>query len=255
MSDMLVYLYAVGGAALRTVLPAGLPGIGEEPVRVLVADRLAAVVSSVDPAGFGAEPLRHNLEDMSWLAATARAHHAVVDAVWRREPIAPLRLATVYVDDDNVRTMLQTRQAAFLALLDRIRGRQEWGVKAFAVSDPEAEPDEDDDGAELGPGAAYLQRKREVRDRTSRLRGKVHDAVEDLHRLLAASAQHSRRYVLQDPRLSGHPPDLVLNAAYLVAQSASSAFTSAVDGWRSPYLQVELTGPWAPYSFATLEEP
>ncbi|HYH93462.1 MAG TPA: GvpL/GvpF family gas vesicle protein, partial [Candidatus Saccharimonadales bacterium] len=97
MSDMLVYLYAVGGAALRTVLPTGLSGIGNAPVRVIVADRLAAVVSSVDPLGFGAEPLRRNLEDLSWLASTARAHHAVVDAVWRREPVAPLRLATVYV--------------------------------------------------------------------------------------------------------------------------------------------------------------
>ncbi|HSU11922.1 MAG TPA: GvpL/GvpF family gas vesicle protein [Pseudonocardia sp.] len=254
MSDMLVYLYAVGGAALRTVLPSGLSGIGDAPVRVLVADRLAAVVSSVDPLNFGAEPLRRNLEDLSWLASTARAHHAVVDAVWRREPVAPLRLATVYVDDDNVRAMLHSREAAFLALLDRVRGRQEWGVKAFAVPDSEDEPDEDDDDRKLGPGAAYLQRKRETRDRTSRLRGKVHDAVEDLHRVLAASAEHSRRYVLQDPRLSGHPPDLALNAAYLVEQSASSDFTSAVDHWRSPYLQVELTGPWAPYSFATLEE-
>jgi hypothetical protein len=255
MSDMLVYLYAVGGAALRTVLPAGLSGIGDAPIRVLVADRLAGIVSSVDPLEFGAEPLRRNLEDLSWLAATARAHHAVVEACWRREPVAPLRLATVYVDDDNVRAMLHDRQGAFLALLDRIGGRQEWGVKAFAMSGSEAEQANDNVDAEVGPGAAYLQRKREVRDRTSRIRGKVHDAVEDLHRVLATSAQQSRRYVLQDPRLSGHPPDLVLNAAYLVEQSASSAFTSAVDGWRSPYLQVELTGPWAPYSFATLEEP
>jgi len=254
MSDTLVYLYAVGRAALRTVVPAGLTGIAGAPVRALVADRLAAVVSSVDALGFGAEALRRNLDDLSWLAATARTHHSVVDAVWRREPVAPLRLGTVYVGDDNVRAMLHEREAAFLALLSRIRGRQEWGVKAFTATDPDVEPDEEGDGAELRPGAAYLQRKREVRDRTSRLRAEVHDAVEDLHRVLATSAQQSRRYVLQDPRLSGHPPNLVLNAAYLVEQATSSAFTSAVDGWRSPYLQVELTGPWAPYSFATLEE-
>jgi hypothetical protein len=254
MSDMLVYLYAVGGAALRTVLPSGLTGVADAPVRVVVADRLAAVVSSVDPLQFAAEPLRSNLENMSWLAATARAHHAVVDMVWRREPIAPLRLATVYLDDDNVRAMLHSREPAFATLLDRIRGRQEWGVKAFAVSVPEAEPDAEVGATDLGPGAAYLQRKREVRDRATVHRGRVHDAVEDLHRLLTTSARDSRRYALQDPRLSGHPPDLVLNAAYLVDQSASSAFTSAVDGWRSPHLQVELTGPWAPYSFATLEE-
>jgi len=254
MDDVLVYLYAVGGAALRTVLPAGMTGIGDAPVRVVVADRLAAVVSSVDPHQFAAEALQSNLENMTWLAATARAHHAVIDAVWRREPIAPLRLATVYLVDENVRAMLRSREASFLALLDRIRGRQEWGVKPFALPVAEVEPDAGSDDSDLGPGAAYLRRKREVRDRASVLRGRVHDAAEDLHRLLTTSAQGSRRYALQDPRLSGHPSDLVLNAAYLVEQSASSAFTSAVDGWRSPHLQVELTGPWAPYSFATLEE-
>ena len=93
------------------------------------------------------------------------------------------------------------------------------------MPDSEANRTRTSDDRKLGPGAAYLQRKRETRDRTSRLRGKVHDAVEDLHRVLAAAAEHSRRYVLQDPRLSGHPPDLALNAAYLVEQSASSRFT------------------------------
>jgi len=33
MSDMLIYLYAVGGAALRTVLPSGLSGIGDSSQR------------------------------------------------------------------------------------------------------------------------------------------------------------------------------------------------------------------------------
>ena len=255
MADVLVYLYAVGGAALRAVLPGGLSGVGGAPVRVLVADRLAAAVSSVDPVQFGVEPLRRNLEDLSWLAATARSHHAVIDTLWRHEPVAPLRLATVYLDDDNVRALLHTREAAFLAVLDRIRGRQEWGVKAFAVSPSDSDPGGVGDDAELGPGAAYLLRKREVRERTSRLRRKVHDAAEDLHRVLAGSAQDGRRYALQDPRLSGHPPDLVLNAAYLVEDVASADFRGALDSFASPYIRLELTGPWAPYSFAHLEEP
>ena len=61
--------------------------------------------------------------------------------------------------------------------------------------------------AGLGPGAAYLLRKREVRERTSRVRREVQDAAEGLHRLLAASARDSRRYAPQDLRLSGHPVD------------------------------------------------
>ena len=46
----------------------------------------------------------------------------------------------------------------------------------------------------------------------------------------------------------------MLNAAYLVEESASAEFPDMVERWRSPDISVELTGPWAPYSFATLEE-
>ena len=95
MADSLVYLYAVGDAALGEVVPPGLTGVGAAPVRVIVHGGLGAVVSTVDPLHFSEEALQRNLEDLSWLAATARAHHAVVDAVWQHRPVAPLRLATV----------------------------------------------------------------------------------------------------------------------------------------------------------------
>jgi hypothetical protein len=254
MADVLVYLYAVGGVALRSVLPGGLVGVAGAPVRVIVANGLAAVVSSVDPSQFGTEPLRRNLEDVAWLAAAARAHHAVVEAAWRGEPIAPLRLATVYVDDDKVRALLRDRGPEFRAVLDRLRGREEWAVKAYALPRPAA-PDGADDDPDVGPGAAYLRRRRAVRDRDTRVRRAVQDAADQLHERLTAAAHDSRRYAGGDPRLAGRPPDLVLNAAYLVDGSATAAFRRTVEGWRSPHVRAELTGPWAPYSFATLEEP
>jgi hypothetical protein len=51
------------------------------------------------------------------------------------------RLATVYLDDDNVRALLPGEGRAFTAALDRIRGRRERGVKAFARSHPDLEAD------------------------------------------------------------------------------------------------------------------
>jgi hypothetical protein len=47
-----------------------------------------------------------------------------------------------------------------------------------------------------------------------------------------------------------------VGAAYLVEVRGSTAtFTALVDTWRSPLIEVTLTGPWPPYSFAVLEEP
>jgi hypothetical protein len=177
MADVLVYLYAVGGAELAESVAPGLTGVDGAPVRVVVDGRVGAVVSTVDPLHFGEDALQRNLEDLTWLAETARAHHAVVDAVSQRHPVAPLRMATVYLDDDNVRALLRRKNTAFTAVLDRIRGRREWGVKAFARWQPDVEPDRGAGDADLGPGAAYLLRKRIARERSARAQQKVEDAA------------------------------------------------------------------------------
>ena len=254
MADSLVYLYAVGDAALGDAVPPGLIGVGEAPVRMIVDGQLAAVVSTVDPLHFSEEALQRALEDLTWLAATARAHHTVVDVVWQHRPVAPLRLATVYLDDDNVRAVLRAKEAAFTEALDRIRGAREWGVKAFAHPQPDADLDPTLADATLGPGAAYLQHKRKARDRAARVQQNVQDAAADLYRSLSTAAAASHLYPPQDPQLSGHREHMVLNAAYLVEESAAGAFTDMVKAWQSPHVDVELTGPWVPYSFATLEE-
>ena len=252
MADGLVYLYAVGDAALGEDGPSGLTGVDGTSVRVIVDGRLGAVVSTVDPLHFGEEALQRNLEDLPWLAETARAHHAVVDAVWQHHPVAPLRLATVYLDDDNVRALLRAKDAAFAAALDRIRGRREWGVKAFARPQPDVDPGDGDPA--LGPGAAYLLRKRMARERSARAQQDVQDAAADLHKISSAAEAESHLYPPQDPQLSGRREHMVLNADYLVGESDAATFLDAVRTWHSPHIDHELTGPWVPYSFATLEE-
>jgi hypothetical protein len=254
MADSLVYLYAVADAVPGEHVPTGVTGVDGTRVRVIFDGRLGAVVSTVDPLHFSEEALQRNLEDLTWLAETARAHHAVVEAVWQHHPVAPLRLATVYLDDDNVRALLRGKDAAFTAALDRIRGRREWGVKAFALARLNVDADRRAADTDLGPGAAYLLRKRMARERGARAQQDVRDAAADLHRTLSAAAAASHLYPPQDPQLSRRGEHMVLNAAYLVEESDAAAFICTVQTWNSPHIDHELTGPWVPYSFATLEE-
>jgi hypothetical protein len=254
MADGLVYLYAVGDASLGVNIPSGLTGVDVTPVRVIVDGLLRDVVSTVDPLHFGEDALQRNLEDLTWLAEAARAHHAVVEAVWQHHPVAPVRLATVYLDEDNVRALLRAKHAAFAAALDRIRGRREWGVKAFARSQPDLDADRADGDSDLGPGAAYLLRKRMAQERSARVQQDLQDAAANLHETLSAAAVASHLYPPQDPRLSGRHEPMVLNAAYLVEESDATTFVDAVQNWRSPHVDQEMTGPWVPYTFVTLEE-
>jgi hypothetical protein len=254
MADSVVYLYAVTDAAPAEE-PAGEPaftGVDGVPVRRVVSGDLAAVVSSADPTRFSEEALRRSLEDLQWLERTARAHNAVVAAVARSGPIAPVRLATVYLDDENVRALLDERAPEFIAALDRIRGRAEWGVKGFAVrSEGNASPQVTE---ESKPGTAYLLRRRAERDRAARGLQESAEAAEAVHREMSALAVASRRYQPQDPRLSGRREEMVLNVAYLVDEPGADALRRQVEQQDGQNLRLELTGPWAPYSFATLEE-
>jgi hypothetical protein len=98
-------------------------------------------------------------------------------------------------------------------------------------------------------------RRRADRDAATTGRRQAVEAAEELHRVLATDVAASRRYPPQDPRLTGHREEMVLNAAYLVEQAESGRFRALVERWDAAALRLELTGPWAPYSFATLEDP
>ncbi|HKS49754.1 MAG TPA: GvpL/GvpF family gas vesicle protein [Amycolatopsis sp.] len=250
------WLYAVTRQAGAT-FSERLTGVAGEPLHAIEESGLVAVAGSVPLSSFGDEALRRNFEDLDWLGAVARAHDAVVDAVSRAGPAVPLRLATVYLDDERVRLVLQHRKDDFARVLDRVAGRTEWGVKV--VFDPARlrEPEVAAAGGGTRPGAAYLQRRRTelaARDREERF---AVEQAEKIHSALSALAVEARRHRPQSPRLSGNAKPMILNAAYLVDDEATREFTRAVaeqDGGHAA-IQLQLTGPWPPYSFSSLEEP
>ncbi|MEE1753932.1 GvpL/GvpF family gas vesicle protein [Streptomyces sp. SP18CS02] len=266
MTERLRYVYAVT-RPFEGVLPDGVRGIGDEPPRLLHHGDLTAVVGAVPAEDFDEAPLRAHLEDLDWLAATARAHDAVIAALSTVACPVPLRLATVCRDDSGVRLLLEQGHDRFVRTLDRLDGRVEWGVKVYADpgkdtggTAPEREPAPGTAPAE-GPGAGrtgggrdYLRRRLHARrnregdlERADALSRSLH---EELSRYAEAGAVHRP----QDARLSKAEGVNVLNAAYLVDRARSEAFVERVGRTSEPGIRVELTGPWAPYSFAGIAE-
>jgi hypothetical protein len=224
---------------------AGRTGVGGRPLRTVEAAGLIAVVCPVDLAEFGAEPMRRNLEDLAWLEPVARAHHAAVDAVGRLGRAVPARLGTVYHGDAGVRGVLIERHAEFTAALDRVAGRDEWGVKAYAAPPPPPAA-----GGAIS-GTAYLQRRRAQLGAAEHARQAALAHAEQVHTALTERAEDARRHPPQDPGLSGQPDPMVLNGAYLVGADRAERFTATVASLagRTPALRLQLTGPWPPYSF------
>ncbi|HEX4812424.1 MAG TPA: GvpL/GvpF family gas vesicle protein [Nonomuraea sp.] len=255
MSERGTYLYAVA----RDEVPACPAGVADSAVRTVATAGLVAYVSSVPMEQFGAEPLRRSLEDMDWLAGTARAHHRVVDAVAAVTPTAPVRLVTVYDGDEQIRDLLERRADDFLAVLSQVTGRREWGVKAYA--DPAAGPADDGAHDEHGkpgacaqkPGTAYLRRRRASLRGREQARRQALARADHIHAALAGVAAASHRHRPQDPRLSGRPDWMLLNGAYLVDEGRDEEFAALAGALGGDGVELALTGPWAPYSFTVVE--
>jgi hypothetical protein len=207
------YVYAVCrpfGAALQ----AQLTGVAGDPPRMLTHHGLVAVVSHVPERDFAEAPLHVHLEDLGWLTETARLHQGVIDALTAVTTPLPLRLGTVFRDDSGVRVMMEAREDGFRRTLDRLDGRVEWGVKAYAETERAHED----------------------------FREKTETVASRLHATLSSYAEDSRLHA---------PQNSVLDAAYLVPRADSEEFVELVDRAKDdlPGLRVELTGPWAAYSF------
>ncbi|GLZ46557.1 gas vesicle protein [Actinomycetospora sp. NBRC 106375] len=251
MSDTLTYVYAIA----RDVDPAAvaaLQGVGGGAVRTLDAGGVLAVVSDVDRGEFEERALEERLEDLEWLAATARAHHHVVDTLGHDHLVAPLALATVYFDDDRVRAVLDEGRATFAAVLDQLSGRAEWGVKVYgrpggaAAAATQEKP---------GSGAEYLRRRRQALRETDTALDDARDAAAEVDAAVTTLAAASRSHRLQDATLSGESDPMVLNRAYLVPIDRAADLREVVASLEGhPRIRVELTGPWVPYSFAQAPE-
>ena len=255
MTDTGIYVYGIS-RDLAEDATRELRGVGGVPVHAVTEGDLTALASTVSLADFGEDALRRNLEDLGWLESAARAHHGVVDATSAFAPTVPLGLATVYRTEDRVRETLRERAEEFTRALDRITGRTEWGVKGYATLERPTTPEEPAGDDTERPGTSYLMRRR-TRQRTEQAsRAEVMEFADRLDAELRGLAEDARLHPPQDPRLSGHEGWMIINAAYLVDDARAGEFRAAVAslGAERPEVTLELTGPWAPYSFATEEE-
>ncbi|WP_330276087.1 GvpL/GvpF family gas vesicle protein [Lentzea sp. NBC_00516] len=195
---------------------------------------LALVVAEVDLDRFTGLECDEPDED-SPLAVLVREHDAVVRTVFRHEPVLPLRFGTVLDGADAAVRLLSARYVEALAWLDRVEGRREWGVRVRGAGHEPVNLD----GVS---GTAYLLQRRA---RLAAAENARRDAAA-VHQELALRAAES---TFRD--LAG---DLLLEAAYLVDTGSEDDFQAEVHRLTGELgLSAEITGPWPPYSFTTVE--
>lgn len=247
LGDALPGLHGIGRAPLR-LLPLTVDTTGSAPSASLAP--LAFVASDVPEQDFNETSLKNHFEDLDWLEYVARTHHDVVQAIAAQAPVLPLRMATVYQDDHRARQALSAQQGVFSQRLDQLRAHTEYGVKIYLTSGATA-PLPAAPAPPSSPGKAYLQARRAQRHSRDAVYRQAERAAETIEAVASRHATQRVRHPPQRGELTG-PQENVLNDAYLIPDDQAGQFQAAIaEAARSfPDLRIEVTGPWAPYSFA-----
>ncbi|MFE2554170.1 GvpL/GvpF family gas vesicle protein [Streptomyces sp. NPDC059355] len=255
----LTYVYAATRPTsdLDAALPT-LHGIGQAPLRLLHSDGegtpLAFVAADVPEGDFNETALKNHFEDLDWLEYVARTHHDVVQAIATCASVLPLRMATVYQDDHRARQALTAQHHAFSQRLDQLRAHTEYGVKIYLT--PSTTPGPEQATASptqpTSPGKAYLRARKAQHHTREAVYQQAQHAAQAIDAIAAHHTTQRVRHAPQRGALTATQEN-VLNDAYLIPDDQAEEFQAAIAdaARRFPDLRIEVTGPWAPYSFAT----
>lgn len=257
----LVYVYAIARRGERA--PAGLRGMEDGAVRTVDDVDLRAYVSDVPKSEFGEAPLNAHLADMEWLTPRAVRHQEVNAALAVAcDPLVPLSFGTVFRDDEGVSRMLRERAAELGPRFELLRGRAEW--IAVVRRDLAAATAAVDSGSEAlralraerdaaPPGRGYLLARQLDETRRQELRvadaAAIGAAVESLE---GAGTRIFREPLVEDAGggMLARFSVLAERGAQVVLEKIGASFERA---WRPRGYALELSGPWPPYRFSTVD--
>jgi hypothetical protein len=253
-----VYVYAaVSGQPSARVL-ARIPPIpeGQPPRAVALSRSVVLVVSDVPADTYRPERLEPRLGDGDWVAASGAAHHTAAEVLSRSQAVLPFRMFSIFSSDARLIATLgpaRTRIAKALAAVD---GRHEWVLRIGAPDLARIRGD----GAAPEPsatqsvsGTGFLQQKAAAKRARLERAARVKADTAALFSTLEALADQTA------PRPIPAGTSLLIDAAFLVEKRKAAAFKRALSRAAQPLLDagcpVSLTGPWPPYSFASIEKP
>jgi hypothetical protein len=255
MDATATYVYCVAHAPVKpkeTRTPAGLPDA--TPARLLEAgSSLWLSCASVPLSVYGSGVLDAALRDLNWVGDIAVAHEAVVEyfAQQKHVTVLPMKLFTMFSSDARAIEEMRSRRREILAVVKRIAGCEEWGVR-ITRSAPAAGPAEGQT-MRAASGAAFLAAKKQARDAAREQARASAESANTAYATLAAIARDARR---RDDAPEGAAPPL-LDAAFLVPAERRTRFKSAARrlaaAGSDAGTEVTVTGPWPAYNF--VQEP
>jgi hypothetical protein len=252
-----VYLY--GFVPADAPVPRDLNGVAGAAVRLIATNSFSAAVSYVPAAEYAPDQVEAQLRNLQWVAEQGVAHERVVAWFVDNTQILPAPLFTMYSSTDALREATAQRDEELVNEMQRLRGLREWDLKiSFDEQELQQHGAEisgklaqlDDEIAAAPAGKGYLLQKKRADLLKMEVRQAAHrravDVLNSTHSLTAEAR------TLPLPR-SGENLPVVLHAALLVRIENEPRLVKQLEAeaqtLRGIGMDLNFSGPWAPYRF------
>ena len=242
------YVYCLVHSKARPSLrgaPDSVPGAG--PVRLLQIDReIWAAVADAPLEHFAGDALQQEMQDVEGISRHALAHASVIEFFFRRSPVIPLKLLTLFSSEEKVTVHVRSRLATLKRMFASLSGREEWAVRIIAGEvDREA-------ARTLDSGRAYLTLKKRLQERSATTSRKTVRALDSALRSLGRVAVKSRKDTFS-AAAKGRP--YVAGGSFLVDAKRRALWTKQISlvtaAMDDAGHRLEVSGPWPPYHFVS----
>lgn len=215
---------------------------GAAPVEPLACSGLICWISRVPEAEF-ARNLLKNMQDLDWLAAATTRHQQIVSAIAQAADVLPARFGIEFLNDKSLRSHIESRQRVLKADFSRIRGKEEWGVKVFALPVMPLPKKKARTGKEYLQAKSTLSRRAVGRDSPELL-----DFAKALRAMADDVAEGGKFAARRD--LEFHKTILLKRVDRKKLESLMRSYSRK---WKDKR-RLECTGPWPPFSFVSQPE-
>ena len=205
--------------------------ISEAGVRLVASENLAAAVSPCEPKTAAPETSR------------LLAYESVISALHASGSVIPLRYGCLVENECDIERLLDERRAGYEALLERLEGRVEMGLRVlWEQEESRATP------TPATPGAAYLASIRRRRSNAAELNEAEREWAGRLCATLAGLYSEKRS------EMRPAAPGRVVSLYFLVPRAAVERFRGRLRRIVSKEgRRFLVSGPWPPYNFVTPE--
>lgn len=264
----LIYLYAIvpKEEKFNKDFPKLTSFDGKGTVETLSINDNLAIICRLDSKEYSENIIENKIEnDMEWLQEKAFHHHEIIEQLYKKYTIIPLKFCTIYQNETSLKESIQEVQLKLSETFKYIYNKDEWALKIYG-DDAKIKEDIDQNNeiiaskrkeiSNLPRGKRFFEEKK--------IESILEEELEKEKQLVGEKLQQQLRNIAVDYSIkknwskdvTGLKEDMIWNSVYLIPKNKIEDFKNIIsnqkqtiqgNGWR-----LEVTGPWPAYHFATL---